>query len=73
MSLNWTDIEEIAEELMENHPEMGLEEIKYIKFTDLLNLICEIEGFEGKREDCNEKKLEAVQAAWYEEKEDSLG
>lgn len=62
--MRWTDLEDIAIELYDADPDY--DPLK-IRFTDLLDKVLEIEGFEGKREECNEKKLEAIQMAWYEE------
>jgi len=62
--MRWTDLEDIAIELYDADPDY--DPLK-IRFTDLLDKVLEIEGFEGKREECNEKKLEVIQMAWYEE------
>ena len=64
MKISWQDIEEIGFSLSKKFPEIKPLEIR---FTELLNLILQLEDFVGKREECNEAKLEAVQMAWYEE------
>jgi FeS assembly protein IscX len=38
-----------------------------VRFTDLLRWISELEDFGDDPKAANEKKLEAVQMAWYEE------
>ncbi|HPA44479.1 MAG TPA: Fe-S cluster assembly protein IscX [bacterium] len=64
MSLDWSDIEEIAERLADTHLEVNP---LTIRFTDLLRWIVELEDFDGDPKSSDEKKLEAVQMAWYEE------
>lgn len=65
MSLQWTDIEDIAEELEARHPEV---DILAIRFTDLWKWVQEIPSFEGDPERSSERILEAIQAAWLEER-----
>ena len=62
--LGWTDVEEIALRLIEAHPDV---DPLTIRFTDLHRWVTEIEGFTGQPKDSNEKKLEAIQMAWYDE------
>ncbi len=62
--MNYEDTEDIAIELCERHP--GRDPLQ-VRFTDLLEWVLAIPGFEGRREECNEGKLEAIQMAWYEE------
>ncbi|MDP4200930.1 MAG: Fe-S cluster assembly protein IscX [Bacteroidota bacterium] len=59
----WTDLEDIAEALMEAHPDV---DPLAVRFTDLLKWIGDLPGFEDEIHASNEKKLEAVQMAWYE-------
>ncbi|HEY7545103.1 MAG TPA: Fe-S cluster assembly protein IscX [Blastocatellia bacterium] len=61
---SWTDVEEIAIRLLEAHPEV---DPLTVRFTDLHRWVTELEGFRGEPKDSNEKKLEAIQMAWYEE------
>ena len=61
----WTDVNEIAIELAEKHPDI---DPTYILFTDLRRLVLELEGFIDSPEKTNEKILEAIQMAWIEEK-----
>ena len=62
----WTDVNEIAVELVEKHPDI---DPTYILFTDLRRLVLELEGFIDSPEKTNEKILEAIQMLWIEERE----
>ncbi len=62
--LDWTNIEEIALGLMEAHP--GVDPLT-VRFTDLHHWVTQLDGFTGDPKGSNEKKLEAIQMAWYEE------
>ena len=62
----WTDVNEIAIELAEKHPDI---DPTYILFTDLRRLVMELESFIDSPEKTNEKKLEAIQMLWIEERE----
>ena len=62
----WTDVNEIAIELVEKHPDI---DPTYILFTDLRRLVLELEGFIDSPEKTNEKILEAIQMLWIEERE----
>jgi FeS assembly protein IscX len=66
--MDWKDYEDIGIALYEAHPEI---DPLTIRFTDLLRWIGELEEFEGDLKESNEKKLEAVQMAWYEEWKDN--
>ena len=56
----------IAENLYDIHPDI---DPKTIRFTDLLQWILALDGFEGDPEKCGERILEAIQLAWIEEYE----
>jgi FeS assembly protein IscX len=62
--IKWTDTEEIALRLMEAHPEV---DPLTVRFTQLHQWVTELEGFSDDPKGSNEKKLEAIQMAWYEE------
>ncbi len=64
--MQWTDVYDIAAELEETHPEA---DNVNLRFTDLRKWVLEIEGFTGHPDGCNERILEAIQAAWIEERE----
>ena len=60
----WTEVSEIAIELYENHPDV---DPRYILFTDLHNLVINLEGFNDDPAKSNERILEAIQMNWIEE------
>jgi FeS assembly protein IscX len=62
--LKWTDTEEIALKLIEAHPDI---DPLTVRFTDLHKWVMELDGFADDPKASNEKKLEAIQMAWYEE------
>jgi FeS assembly protein IscX len=68
--IGWTDVEEIAIRLMEAHP--GVDPLG-VRFTDLHKWVTSLEGFAGDPKESNEKKLEAIQMAWYDEWQEENG
>lgn len=62
--LRWTDIDEIACRLFEAEPELNP---LRLGFGELADRILALAGFTGKREECNERILEAIQMAWLAE------
>ena len=62
----WTDVNEIAIEIEEKHSDI---DPTYILFTDLRNLVMDLEGFIDDSDKTNEKILEAIQMLWIEERE----
>jgi FeS assembly protein IscX len=66
MSLKWTDVLDIAIELDESHP--GVDPTT-VNFVDLMNWVLALPDFDDAREHCGEKILEAIQAAWIEERD----
>lgn len=66
MDLKWTDVNEIAIELDEQHPEV---DPKYVRFTDLMEWVLALENFSDSEAHCGEKVLEAIQMAWIEERD----
>lgn len=60
----WTDSEDIGIALSEKFTE--IDPLK-VRFTDLHKMVTELEDFEGDPRMSNEKILEAIQMAWYEE------
>ncbi|HIG41792.1 MAG: Fe-S cluster assembly protein IscX [bacterium] len=67
MSLKWIDVNDIAIELYEAHPDV---DPISIRFTDLHRWVMELGGFDDDPKRSGEKILEAIQAAWIEEAED---
>ncbi|WP_353287911.1 Fe-S cluster assembly protein IscX [Wolbachia endosymbiont (group B) of Gerris lacustris] len=63
--MKWLDIEDIAEALEEKFPN---EDIISIRFTELKKKILDLKEFDDNEKHCNEKILEAIQAAWIEER-----
>jgi FeS assembly protein IscX len=63
--LRWTDVHDIAIELEERHPEA---DNVNLRFTDLHRWVMELPDFEDDAGRSNEKILEAIQAAWIEER-----
>ncbi|MFP3025726.1 MAG: Fe-S cluster assembly protein IscX [Wolbachia sp.] len=59
------DIEDIAEALEEKFPN---EDIISIRFTELKRKVLDLEEFDDDEKYCNEKILEAIQAAWIAER-----
>ena len=64
--MRWTDIQDIAIELEEAHPQA---DNVNLRFTDLRDWVMAIEGVEGKADGCSEKILEAIQMAWLDERD----
>lgn len=67
MKLTWQDREEIAFQLSEKFPD---KDPLTLRFTDLHKWITELPGFNDDPKLSNEKILEAIQMAWYEEYQD---
>ncbi len=63
--LRWTDVRDIAIELEERHPEV--DNIN-LRFTDLHRWVVGLPDFGDDPNRSNEKILEAIQAAWIEER-----
>lgn len=64
MGLTWDDAYEIAQELIEQYPDL---DPLSLSFPKLHKMIIELPDFEDDPEASNEAKLEAIQMAWYEE------
>lgn len=64
MSLKWTDSREIALDLLEAYPDT---DPKTVRFTDLHQWICELDGFDDDPKRSNENILEAVIMIWMDE------
>ncbi len=62
--MKWTDINDIAIELSEAHPE---QDPMKINFVDLRNWVMALSGFDDEPNRCGEKILEAIQQAWIDE------
>ncbi|MBL6785428.1 MAG: Fe-S cluster assembly protein IscX [Rickettsiales bacterium] len=64
--MKWTDIYRIAEELEDNYPN---EDNVNLRFTDLHKWVTNLDDFDDDPLASNEKILEAIQAAWIEERD----
>ncbi|MFP6758190.1 MAG: Fe-S cluster assembly protein IscX [Alphaproteobacteria bacterium] len=62
----WTDIQDIAIELEERHPDV---DNVNLRFTDLHKWVIALPGFDGDPARSNEKILEAIQMAWIDERD----
>ncbi len=63
MKLRWEDVEDIAERLLESHPEV---DPLSVRFTDLRSWVTELADFADDPQASSEGKLEAIQMAWLE-------
>jgi len=61
MKLYWEDAEDIAERLLEDHPDL---DPLGVRFTDLHRWVTELTDFVGDPKESSEGKLEAIQMAW---------
>ena len=66
MGLRWTDVQRIAEELDDAHPDV---DVVNLRFTDLWKWVQALPGFDDDPNRSNEKILEAIQAAWIAERD----
>jgi FeS assembly protein IscX len=64
--LKWTDVREIAIQLEEARPDV---DVVNLRFTDLWKWVQELPDFDDDPQKSNEKILEAIQAAWLEERD----
>lgn len=66
MPLKWTDIYDIAIDLEDAHPHA---DIARIAFTDLWKKVLDLDQFCDEPKNSSEKVLEAIQAAWLDERD----
>ncbi|MCA3005656.1 MAG: Fe-S cluster assembly protein IscX [bacterium] len=67
----WLDVELIGEQLAESHPTV---DPFSVRFTALAGMVEKLPGFMPDPDHpCNEKILEAIQAAWHAAREDLPG
>jgi len=66
MGLKWTDTRDIAVALDEARPDV---DPCYVNFVDLRDWTLALEEFDDDPAHSGEKVLEAIQAAWIEERE----
>lgn len=63
MQLYWEDAEDIAERLLESHPDV---DPLSVRFTDLHRWVTELTNFADDPKESSEGKLETIQMAWLE-------
>jgi len=66
MGLKWTETLEIALALDEAHPDV---DPLQVNFVDLRNWVMALDEFDDDPDHSGERILEAIQAAWIEERE----
>ncbi len=67
-SFGWLDVQRIAEELADRHPDT---DPYTVRFTELRALVEALPGFDpDPKHPVNEKILETIQANWTEERDD---
>jgi FeS assembly protein IscX len=62
--LHWVDTLEIAQALMDAHPDV---DPHTVRFTDLHRWVCDLADFADDPKRSGEKILEAIQMAWIDE------
>jgi FeS assembly protein IscX len=67
MKYGWNNTEDIALDLMDTYPE---QDPLQVRFTDLHKWVMGLPNFDDDPGGSNEGILEAIQMAWYEEKQD---
>jgi FeS assembly protein IscX len=70
MPLTWRDAREIGERLFEKYDTL---DPLTVRFTDLHKWVVDLEDFQDDAKASNEKALEAIQMAWYDEWKDEYG
>ena len=63
--MKWTDINDLAIELSEAHPDIDPQQVN---FVDLMNWVIALPEFDDDPKHCGELILEAIQAAWIDER-----
>jgi FeS assembly protein IscX len=64
--MKWTDTLQIAIALTEARPDT---DPRTVRFTDLMQWVMALPGFDDDAKRCGEKILEAIQMAWIDEVE----
>ncbi len=68
--MNWTQVEDIAIALDEAHPDVDPATVRFDRLRAMVEALEDFEADPDKR--VNEQILEAIQAAWLEEKADRI-
>ncbi|MBE3132524.1 MAG: Fe-S cluster assembly protein IscX [Acidobacteria bacterium] len=64
--MTWTDSLEIAMKLHERFPDV---DPLTLRFTELRERVLQLPGFDDDPKGSNEARLEAIQMAWYDERD----
>lgn len=62
--MKWTDVQEIAIELSERHPDV---DPLTVRFVDLMEWVLALPDFDDDPKRCGERILEGIQQAWIDE------
>ena len=62
--MKWTDTQDIAIALTDRYPDT---DPNTVRFTDLMQWVMALPGFDDDPKRCGEKILEAIQVAWIDE------
>lgn len=62
--MKWTDTQDIAIALADKFPDT---DPLTVRFTDLIQWVMALDGFDDTQDRCGEKILEAIQMAWIDE------
>lgn len=65
MGYKWTDVYDIAADLEDAHPDA---DVVNLRFTDLWKWVQDLPDFDDDPQKSSEKVLEAIQAAWLDER-----
>jgi len=68
--VTWVDAEDIGIALFEKFSSL---DPLTVRFTDLREKVLQLEGFDDDPNASNEPRLEAIQMAWYEERQEVQG
>jgi len=63
--MRWTDTFDVARELTDAYPDT---DPLTVRFTDLMQWVLALPGFEDTQANCSEGVLEAIQMAWLDER-----
>ena len=66
--MTWVDAEDIGIALFEKFPSI---DPLTVRFTDLREKVLQLDGFDDDPSASNEPRLEAIQMAWYEERQEA--
>jgi FeS assembly protein IscX len=70
MPLDWHDTRDLGELLFEKYDTL---DPRTVRLADVRKWVLDLEDFEGKPDGSNDKTLEAIQKAWYQEWKDEYG